>query len=386
VVFTRAWLIAPIVLLVLGGSWSPTFAQGNGITTSAELRLKALPEKIKLDGIEYSREQIIRDFSSIAFSSHPPVPDQYPERTLLDPFQAGERSLLRQEKFKEEYLWLYEFVFREHGFPNYFSINKWVRPITISLNYPFKLNPKRPMKGRAFNSYSDYPRIDENGSIIQEPYLFDRTVSLKNSRIDKLAENIVRDMAPQLTRLTGLPVSYLPPETETEDSYGHIRIIFVDDIDFWPTRFKMGDNTPQLFGSNPGVEFRNVVVQYALPSAVHFTPYADRQVDGFFLSNENNEIEMSFCYIWHRHPQTLIETLLKECLVRSLGLPDAPRGSPHALFGLWNNAEKKNSASIPPLKTSAQITDYDSYMIGLLYTQEIRPGMSTMDVFRAFSN
>jgi len=69
--------------------------------------------------------------------------------------------------------------------------------------------------------------------------------------------------------------------------------------------------------------------EYSLYGKVDYAPKAEFGVNGFFLPNERNEIVKSFCYLnlfnKDKSSNFLLEKQahVKECLIRSLGLPDA---------------------------------------------------------------
>ena len=327
-------------------------------------------------GKVYSEAQLIYDFGLIAFSSF--ISYESPDFGLFNQYsyENDKSSLFNREVFKSYYPWLYEYLYRDQGEPKYVAINKWTQPIRIELGYPNNLEPNIPLVGKALASGKTYPRINENGELINIPYLVDRTLGTVAESKIQAAQAAIRQSLPILEASTGLSISYNDSHDSLE-KVGNIRVVLVDDVKYWETSFKKGKNVTfrPLGGSNLQVDFRDEIERFYLPTAVHFTPYLKQQVDGFFISNSKNEIGMSFCFISSHHDVELIKSLVSECLLRSLGLPDLSNKNPSSLLGFLRKDSNDPGISL--------FTDYDLSIIKMLYSPKIKPGMPPRDVFKA---
>lgn len=138
----------------------------------SEDRPPLIPDHVVLDGQDYSRQDLIDAFVEVALSSYigpnafpyaPPLPPSkilcsvdnlnastnYPSSYHLKRISATTEGHLlpdtqlctTPDEVKQRYPWLYEFVYREHGVPRYFAINKWTSSIRISIGYPEDLTP-----------------------------------------------------------------------------------------------------------------------------------------------------------------------------------------------------------------------------------------------------
>jgi len=126
-----------VIVLLFGAEklWAADLVQGNN---------GLLPARVTLDGKEYTKAELLKDFVNIAFSkqtekslgqfsslsNRPVYPVDFDGSTLLNP-----------KKFKGSYPWFYEYVFRDQGTPPYGVINKWTKPIHISMGFPNDLRP-----------------------------------------------------------------------------------------------------------------------------------------------------------------------------------------------------------------------------------------------------
>lgn len=123
---------------------------------------------------------------------------------------------------------------------------------------------------------------------------------------------------------------------------------------------------------------------------VRFTPDSDRQVDGSFFINERNEIELAVCYIPYSAPAETQARLIDECLLRSMGIPDAiterARGGvpPKSLLAYWNHGPDDNlyARSVDPELAGAM--PLDLLMLKILYQRDVVPGMTRPQFERLF--
>jgi len=101
---------------------------------------------------------------------------------------------------------------------------------------------------------------------------------------------------------------------------------------------------------------------------------------------------LSLCFIWQGHPPEMLKALVRECLLRSMGLPDATALESNGYLDLWNDPQKyprrqKNpkidTISVGEYVIPKQLSEYDRYFLSLLYNPVLNPGMSPLDVYYA---
>jgi hypothetical protein len=117
--------------------------------------------------------------------------------------------------------------------------------------------------------------------------------------------------------------------------------------------------------------------------SVPFTPSATRQVEGYFVPNNDNTIGFAVCKISPDHDIQIQKSLITECFIRALGLPDASLTADNSALGIWNqesNRERIVTANPVSEYLPIQLTEYDAFMLSLLYCPEIHPGMNRYDV------
>lgn len=409
--------------------------QGSGEPTAL------IPTEAKLNGKTYNRKQLIEHFRRVVFSSTiastllPPhenlqevqaqIAAQQPTtyqldggRVTVEPPEPPWDILYDPTIFKRKYPWLYEYLYRDEGVPRYAAINKWTKPVRVSLGFPNDLKPLYIPETPKQDGAQDVARFRQQ----QAAYLQEWTVmaAAHNSRLspsEKVIENIkdaeeavvaeVKQHLPLLSELTGLPFSYLPHDKEAlPTDVAELRLILVNKTDDacgpgWKTPFKRRVvPDPALRGkwwkcsstsamTVPGTPhvlnayFREDFERY-LTTAVLFTPEASQQVDGYLLPEADNSIGMSFCFITIDHAPETLKGLTRECLLRSLGLTGALWENATALLGHWNDPEqlltlreRKRIPSVPP-----QVTEMDRFLVETLYRPEVVPGMTPQHLAR----
>ncbi len=395
-----------------------------------------IPEHALLNGQEYSKQDLLSTFSEIAFSTYirpnlfpeampsPPYDDcsstaAHPIDTLvgLKRYSVRSEGILNPDPpalcatpadFHQRYPWLYEYLYRDHGMPRFFAINKWVVPIRISTGYPNDLAPLLGSASGSAQSKAALSRTDPNLGLLISDFSVEAARHRPNApqysppdskkaaeQTSGIAIEEVKADIPLLAKLTGLPVSYIPHEEETIEHPANLRIVIADNLVEWKNALKRASVLPsgelstvkmeighlKLFTVPTAIEF--TPLQSLLVSAVNFTPYSDQQVDGFFLPAADNSIGMSFCFIGNKSDPDILRTLVRECLVRSLGLPGAPRIAPSMILGLWNERTSNLAQWQRWVPETPEITEFDRFMIGLLYNPAIKPGMSILDLYRA---
>ncbi|MGH1404103.1 MAG: hypothetical protein ACRBDL_07645 [Alphaproteobacteria bacterium] len=139
--------------------------------------------------------------------------------------------------------------------------------------------------------------------------------------------------------------------------------------------------------------------EQAYSSAVRFTPRQRSQVEGFFIPNENNEIQAATCYLKPSVvPENWSKAFLSECLARALGVPEVTKNN-NGILSNWNNKfdvvsaetvldggvhresmrekwllelEEKFSLYDSPLLVPSE---FDLKILSILYCPSINPGM-----------
>lgn len=433
---------ASAIAILLLGTNCVHAANANVSTDGAPKNSSLFPTSATFDGKTYSSQDLINAFAEIAFSSYirpnnfvyalpPSPPDQHCDEAKL---KTGAICGTRED-YKAVYPWLYEYIFRDNGIPRYYAINKFTEPIKISIGYPNDLAPMGPNASDAAKGtncaspqtssknaqlcISD--RNDLNEQAIKTPQ-FSRAREFAEAQ--KIVEAEVKAAIPIMQTETGLPVSYVPHSDETHDNFANVRIV-LEDFGYNEKSAVVPAGLAADFRGNPLLRAPHGVatlvrhslsyrddVEPALAGIVRFTPYSairseefvqgrdnTRQVDGYLLPNADNSIGLSFCFIYVPTNQS-IAALARECLLRSLGLPNAPQLVPTMALGLWNGEIPEAMRRIilgirnPPSDLPQQlqskewgpsqppITEFDRFIIRTLYSQSIPPGMSVPDFYR----
>jgi len=315
--------------------------------TAANAENGRLPAKIVMGQKEVSRDSFIYRFAEAAFSK-----SYQQQGGWLDTQAAG--SIVNKDnvrEFAENYPWIAPYMVGTTPLPRPFSINKWHRQVNVAFGYPDDLRPK-------------------NGK--SELIIADSYASARYPDVEARAEKTVAAAIPQLQAATGLDIG-LGKNTAA----GGLHIIFTDNVYYRTSPFKVEADKPAYTstGTHNTLEFRSFIERQALPMATHFTPGNMRQVDGFFLPDSDNGITAAFCFIYKDLPPALQDNLVRECLVRSLGLPGLQTTFKDALTSAWN-AEGKAESPI-------EISDFDILALKTLYSGVIKPGMSPGMAFAA---
>lgn len=361
-----------------------------------------LPDHLVMKEFSFDRETILYAFLSTVFG----YPKQTPYSFLPSaPWGLEERygALSTVQGYKDRYPWLYEYVYREKGMPAYWGLNKWAKPITISLGFPFGLKPAAGTP-------------DDNAIIFEE------TVVEPTDEARKIAEEEIKAAMPFLSENTGLNISYLPPEKETEENIASLRIVFSKpDQHEWESKYRRGEGDPfsmtlvRMERLPKPTRFRKDIEQRYLHTAIHFTPKQKHHVGGFYLPEADNSIGMAFCFVVQDHPPAMLKSMIRECLVRAMGLPESVTNWHNTLLGPWNEVDKDNrifaqpfSEDYPPydplaefhkaleveqpkfvrdprkdaVKPPVAYSDFEKTMLRALYHPSVRRGMSRQDLMR----
>ncbi|MES9822813.1 MAG: hypothetical protein ABW127_00110 [Candidatus Thiodiazotropha endolucinida] len=359
------WLLA---FLLLFGFLIATPGSGIADTETST----PISDKFTFNGKEFSRHRVVRSFLAGAFSEHIEGSIfRIPSKQIQGPY-----SFLEYNRLKKEYPWFYKHLYHPDGMPRFVAINKWVEPVKISTGWPNDLKPFEPVR-TVSEEHDDYALF--GGAANNEGYR-------------EILENELETLLPELRRETTLDITYLPHGTETLDNYANLRIVFLKgEKDKEPT-FKSGF-TRSMFSGGLGrqhpitVLFRGQVEPNFI-SAVYFTPNTKKHVEGYFLPNHKNEIDFAVCYLMEGHEENMVRAMVRECVVRALGLPDATTIDrlPNNILSSWNDQTQWSRGSGTPQlpEEPPSLTEADKLMLHMLYLPKIRPGMSPIETQRAF--
>lgn len=341
---------------------------------------------------------IVREFMRTAFPVYMRLDD--PDNVYAQP--DHKQKLLDQWKGKLP-AWLLEFALREKGVPAFDAISRWKSEVTIGVGLP---PPNRQTE--------------------------------ETRRMLGVVEPVYKSMYKNVREATGLDFWLLKPDQEREDYYAKIRIVPLSDF-FFPyyNRFKTGGRKGGQFIPSPiesdhppppGYSGQMSLVEGLMLDSVRFTPRARAQVEGYFVTDKDNNIEFAVCYLWPQHKGKLLQTLVAECLLRALGLPEQLMSSKNALLGRWNTAHDAHSKRLvldgaKEVKTDMQfyreaetaeregkldkaaeirgkltefphdltdeknlpplfISDWDVTLLRILYCPDLKAGMSRAEVMR----
>lgn len=366
--------------------YSSSFAQNDTATNPAEK-----PDKRHVDSKIYDPELIVDDFLNAALSKHVMSssygPLYFPSIEQTEKKEKLKVSLQNPKDVEKYYPWLSPLLYPK-GLPRYGAISKWVSPVRISFGLPNDLKPYNlPVyKGKLLSEYDDWLYIRDEAAALPNFYsaLFkDPYDPLSSGVLESrtIAESEVRKILPELTRLTGLDVAYIENEGKAKDDpISNVRIVLINK-EMWQgdNLFKTGPNTRT--SSGPGRTFKGGF-EYRFPGASFFSPNGKNRVDGYFVSNERNEIDFAVCYIREGHDSLLLRMLIRECLIRSMGLPDSQYHFEDSLLSPWNDfvpvAGSGVDVDLPTL------SGVDQAILGMLYSANVRPSMTYRDIYKIF--
>lgn len=204
------------------------------------------------------------------------------ERSLnlyLNPRNA--QGFFAAENLEKHYPWIFEHIYFPRGIPRFYALNKWIKPIQVSIGYPNDLRPFGDADVKKFLLRGDYPdfKIDEE----------------KYNNAEKIVADEVDNKAVEVSQLIQLPVKFITHKDETLANYAGIRIILLNPSQKKPATFKKGSSRSAVITEGDGeiVLFRDDVAERLL-SAVSFTPDSSYQVDVFFCPMRKTKYNSPF--------------------------------------------------------------------------------------------
>lgn len=355
--------------LVFGG-WYLVFILALFITTSPacggdKTNTNFIHFKNTHDDIQYGKLQLLNAFLNASIAR-----DRLNEEINITTEPSFEEFQELKSQIRVEYPWLYPHLYPDQGLPRDMAIHKWTQPVKISFGMP-----------------NDLQRFQKTDNSKYGWWLAIREKSEKEKPSNEILNNLT-DFTNNISKIAALPVNVLLPERETLANYGKVRIIFVKNGHFKRgSRFRGAANVAEFgIGQDKPLYFHSGLTSLAkhkIKTGFYFSrhPHNENQVEGFFVSNGDNEIQMSFCFIWDGHSERLEKALIQECILRSMGIP-GNAGGPDSLLSPWNNQEAwgrpeyKAKIDTPP----ANLSDFDRQILSLLYRPELKPGMNFYDV------
>jgi len=355
-------------------------------STNTAIFSTSLEKEITLDGRSYDGFDLIRDFLNVSFSTtlwnenaedyfsktFPAYVHRLAGAPTKEDIQRLHSGYIYPEWVKAQYAAI------NGNYPKFGVINKWeTSEIDVAIGWPRAL-------------------VNENS---------------KERRLASLVEGQVKHLAPQIKAVAGLNLNFLKPDNPKENSpsYARIRIVFSPMYDgFFKTLPGLSASRILLGGGKDKAAETDLYW-----GAVTFTPYSRSNVDGYFLPNTDNNIDLAVCRVSPFLPEGMLKALIGECLLRSLGLSDLSKINQDSLSGRWNreyDQSSKNLASEPSFLENIEnfdslsplrevdfkllgtaflgyqsFTQYDLQMLKLLYCPDIKPGMDKYQVIYVLS-
>lgn len=349
-----------VFLLSVGVWWNPKDSVAQEDSTTFELfshkhiitPLTANLAALRLDDKSYTSEEIIWDFTNVAFSGTLWLENEVP------PWRSV--TLIEEALSKSSII------------PRVHVINKWKDDIIVGIGWSHTLSYLNGLDQKASLSY-----LEEYGIQVKQ---------------------LTQDIFPELEKLTGLRFRFVSPMEESKTNIvANVRIIPTSHT-FLHNRYKMANSL------HPDINSHDRVTSYLARQVgfVPYTPYSRSQVDGYFTPRADNSISEAVCRISVLAQGTMLNSLISECLVRALGLPSLSKLSHKSLLGNWNEIADKQSripsdegkAAFdfghgeekypPPLPSSPpSLLGYDKKQIELLYCPALKAGMDKITAVSA---
>jgi|GEM_PF-4630829 len=303
---------------------------------------------INLDGYSISIYHFIWDFAEVTLpvktwgqssgsynlgNSYTPVPENFKKD---------------EDKHYPAYNFFENFIDRSKGLPRHNVINKWEKKkIRISIGWPWDRNESDPIYD-SFQTYAEFflPIISKATG---------KQFEINTQNPDIIIAPVSVQALPKNIRISNL----------TDRHYG------LAQYPWWFEQF-----------ITAGIKF----------TPDQQVPSENQSVDGTLLSDQNNIIQKSYCLIdTHLEPERR-KTFIKECLLRSMGLPN-PSSNRGSALNAYNNdpkfskkvSEVRNPAAI--IKTSSlvklieeikedgsKIPEYDFLLLKTLYCDDLKAG------------
>lgn len=375
-----------------------------------------------LDGVTYTKDQIIEDFLNVAFSDLPWNADAGEEdRLKLLNFYLSDNPKLNKS------WWDYLFNNTAEKSQNKGKYNKklvpWLAP-HLAKNMDAPLNERNVITKWAGTHVSigiDWPRytLSERhsyGKYAPKVYITPYTpIEFAKYYASLLAKAEAQTKA--LADATGLDIRVVPPDSMVETNQNFPRIRIVPDTVKSVRAWEQGDSN-----------YHPVTDEESLLNGILFKTYVQNYFDGYLLPDSHYNLDLTICKIDPTLEERFLTALINECLIRSLGLPGISKNA-FSLLSSWHTIadqtlfeqRKKNIAykisnqeivsfmyksAIKGYEDRGQynyaeqmkkmtfwinlnenlvssfsnIPSYERVMISLLYCPDIKPGMKKIEV------
>jgi|GEM_PF-4365482 len=370
------FFVAFSLLSFVGGAYSDDVSIPSKVSAQEVAHPLSFPS-LTFNGRAVHKDILFNFFYRSAFSNALPETINY----------LASRGYTEEEILQKVYPDLYPVSFYEKKVPAFFAINRWAMPVRVSFGSDKDVFSAFAVKG---------PGVQQ-----EKPLDF-------FSAEPQLAAHLANTLAKIKSR-TGIDISLLEAlnsAPSTKSRFGRIHIVLSDDIPrkegdalVWkqPPHKEVHYHYPIKDPTKSVEEPKRVVSKATFPHPVIFTPNSDKQVDGFFVTNERNEIQFSICYL----PSRILEgslkmNLLDECLVRSMGLPDpisnmATELDPPSILSYWQDKDKWHARIVAYHRGRDSLdiqglSALDMLLLEVLYNPSIHPGMGVKDVYKLFFN
>jgi len=297
-------------------------------TYAQEIQKISSIEKIKIGDAYYTRGQIIADFLDVAFSSKmwnedsdKFVDGNYIE--LINRFINFRKTHAQSQldEVRKSIPWIYQYFDGNNKLPRHDSINKWDGPVGVVLGWPGVL-PDESFR-------DDYAIVEKQ---------LDTVLPYFNQQLE--GSNIFRAGA--------------------QISSKNIHII-IDEMSFYK-------RTPATVMTS--LNFNPALYEWMAFGGVLYESSDYNFMDGYFLPNSKNRIQIASCKIRNGLGSSEVQRLVNECVSRSLGMPGILE-SRESIFG---ESQKKTA-----------ISSYDTYLMRILYCSAIKAGMDKIQVLEVLT-
>lgn len=285
------------------------------------------------ESLEVKREElrknfpVIRGFLDAAFTegiwnSNSPDFDKFLSKFLSTYDYRTSPNKFDKRYTAGDYRWIEEYYFRTDGFPKAGVINKWQSEITVG---------------------------------ISEPRYSEKDIEFEDDPSWGVIERIVNSVAPELSRVTGLPIRFVKKTTNEHTAAIRLMSVFSDKTD-----------RGGRISAYPHWDL--FTREHELWGAVEFL---DERLDGYLLPKTDNTIGMAICKVNVSDNHAYIGRDVTACLLRSLGLTGKANFNQDTPLTSGENANPK-------------LPQDGLNLLRLLYCPEIKPGMDkyqAIDVF-----
>lgn len=227
--------------------------------------------------------------------------------------------------------------------------------------YHYKLEEKRladlPKENPEFRFYARPNGSPDTNKIAKfnSPVVV-RLLNLSGTFVHEFSlEGIVEEALLKLNRVNGVDISLDNTPKSLQDFENTIYIVFENFsvVNFFKQLRGIKLILPHVYSSsslkymypisNLGVSSK--LKYFFYQGMIEFTPFSKAQVDGFLLLNDDGSIHSARCHIWRGHTAAMIENLIQECLLRSMGLTNLSKHSDAQLLKNWNVNQEQYSST-----------------------------------------